>query len=1120
MLLLALLMGCVRDAPLPDLGPCSEPPDGVYEFGQIGIGTCLAGPTALRFEQDAAGNDVLLVTNANPYQVFTSGSLLSIPWDAIDLTTGRNRVDLLEPVALPLPTFSGSMAVTDDLGIITSRLSEDARVRQTFDDLHLVDLSDPGTPVRSRRGTDGGSTFTVQSDPVDVVVDESAGLAFVANRTSHSVSVIDVTGETLEIVLPWPVSSLTSAAFDDADGSGSTAELADLEMIDDTRVTDDYWTLTWIEGTFRLWLPEDDGLARHDTTLAHGFRASGLGVELDPSGTGGIVSAVNDPHYVDGRMIFEDGGILRGALADEALAVWGFEAQGYLAGRSGQWDAELGGPSAIANEEGLWLFYDGGGVVSPGIGVAVSGDAQIYARLSDAPLLLPGEGETAIADPFVFWDAEVARYRMLYGTWDGSRWALLEAHSSNLRSWTVSDTPALELPDADAAAPVVAQVAGAWHLWYSRRDATGDTWRVGHATSRDGRNWEDQGAVAELPDSLGIGDDPPGIALQAALTSAFRIEGEEQGVQSIPAYPGATFIDPYGGFYGLALAGAHLSPGDAGADSAGGVQVDSLDLDSGRAWLTLTSNAGRPGLGVATIEADGTLQADVGAFFEGGSEAFDRNGAASPVAVEIDGSWHLYYAGVRGAERTVGLLTSPDGESWTPQGQVLGLGQGFDLGGVVPGSVQVLDSGDVRLWYSGYDGEVWRIGSALSADGGRSFTREPSETRDYQFGTGSPGQWHDSGTRHPWVVAGEDADGNAGLHMWFAGFDGDLWRGGYAFRADGSQRFDPSLDEGTLEPRPIVGTSAGLFHPDGVLRPVVVQDGDRWTGFYAGLTLDETRVGAVSGVEPDRLATTPLRPTVGDTLAFSTERGDPSAEAIPLDAELAEGAVNGIGLIALTLDEERGYLYALSKLLGYFIVIDIRDDSGPAFLDLNYLDIEAVVPFNNSAGAQGFRQLVTVPGSDTAYAVNDQPEGIWTIDLSGIEDEAFGHLVVDTSVGWLPAPRGIERDQGPNSQSSVGPAQMVAHPDGRRLLLTNFNANSLTVYDLELGPHGQLVAEVPLLGESPYGITLTPDGRHAVIANFAGEVAPSGLAESTLVIVDVDEDSPTYLDVLTWVVNQ
>ena len=49
---------------------------------------------------------------------------------------------------------------------------------------------------------------------------------------------------------------------------------------------------------------------------------------------------------------------------------------------------------------------------------------------------------------------------------------------------------------------------------------------------------------------------------------------------------------------------------------------------------------------------------------------------------------------------------------------------------------------------------------------------------------------------------------------------------------------------------------------------------------------------------------------------------------------------------------------------------------------------------------------------------------------------------------------------------------------------------------------------------------LSPDGRYAVVANFAGEVSPTNLAESTLAIIDVDETSPTYLEVLTWVVNQ
>ena len=85
------------------------------------------------------------------------------------------------------------------------------------------------------------------------------------------------------------------------------------------------------------------------------------------------------------------------------------------------------------------------------------------------------------------------------------------------------------------------------------------------------------------------------------------------------------------------------------------------------------------------------------------------------------------------------------------------------------------------MWYSGFDGEVWRIGSALSSDG-QTFAKEAGE-KAYQFGAGTPGDWDDSGVKDPWVVAGTNADGDSGLHIWYAGFDGDIWQGGYAFRA-------------------------------------------------------------------------------------------------------------------------------------------------------------------------------------------------------------------------------------------------------------------------------------------------------------------------------------------------
>ena len=51
-LLLLSLVGCIVEAPLPELGDCAVYPDGIYDYGEIGIGTCLSGPTELRFVED------------------------------------------------------------------------------------------------------------------------------------------------------------------------------------------------------------------------------------------------------------------------------------------------------------------------------------------------------------------------------------------------------------------------------------------------------------------------------------------------------------------------------------------------------------------------------------------------------------------------------------------------------------------------------------------------------------------------------------------------------------------------------------------------------------------------------------------------------------------------------------------------------------------------------------------------------------------------------------------------------------------------------------------------------------------------------------------------------------
>ena len=102
---------------------------------------------------------------------------------------------------------------------------------------------------------------------------------------------------------------------------------------------------------------------------------------------------------------------------------------------------------------------------------------------------------------------------------------------------------------------------------------------------------------------------------------------------------------------------------------------------------------------------------------------------------------------------------------------------------------------------------------------------------------------------------------------------------------------------------------------------------------------------------------------------------------------------------------------------------------------------------------------------------------------------------------------------------SIGPGKMALSQDGTSLYVSNFNANSISVYDLSIGPYGQEIAELSTDGENPYALTLSPSGKHLVVANYTGDV-DNEVSSSTLTIFDVDPDSETYLQRITQVVNQ
>ncbi len=478
----------------------------------------------------------------------------------------------------------------------------------------------------------------------------------------------------------------------------------------------------------------------------------------------------------------------------------------------------------------------------------------------------------------------------------------------------------------------------------------------------------------------------------------------------------------------------------------------------------------------------------------------------------IGDGWGMVYAGTNGTLTRLGFAASADGLTWaTDHDAVLDVGSDWDSVEVVPGSV-VSDGGTLTLYYTGYDGERRRVGTASSSDDGRSWSRVEGVDDPWVFDEGAPGEFDDSEVRDPYVVR----DPDTGLErLWYAGNDGAEWRIGYAERAAGDDdwtRPEDPISGGTVI---VLEGAEGSFDVAGAQRPVVVEDAAGYAMLYSGQDSPVLRTGLARGLAVDTFHREPAAPTTGDRVEFDTRAGDNGGRnTIPLNRVIDGFAVSGIGLSDFVLDEERGYAVLASVGNSYVVVLDVRDDSEPWFDD-NYLQVEAVLDARTNAGAKGFRSLA-VEG-DRLYALNDSPESVMIFDLSAVVDDDRADYLPEAVIGYLPTPRGVEQDAGADTLASVGPAGLAVR-DGR-LFVSNFNANSVGVYDLGLGLDGALVDELRNLGENPLAVALSPDGSLLAVSLFVGETS-TGTAESNIALVDVDPDSASYLDVVARIVNR
>ncbi len=1142
---LLALAACLRDVPAgPDPGPCAVvPTSGSYSWGEIGIGNCLAGPVDARFfEED--GNTWLAVSNADPYVSFGTGSLLLVAWSSIDFGVEQNI--LPSPTggtdtsvvahALPLDAYSGEIGILPgrDLAIVPSRITENSQTRVGLDDAQILDLANVTDP----RPWAVDDRIKLRDDPELVVIDEDAELAYVGNLTDHSVSVIDWDPErppnegedcdpscALALVDVAPQAILSEQGFADA-GIQSFAEVDGLNVSDAQALVDDAWTLTYSDASLRVWAAQgvlDDAGALTDalgvvrwTSAGQGepYAESALGIELGPIDD---LLTVEDPFIALSAglpiMYFSDLGKIRSSATAGAAGEWLIPSAGVSVLDGSAVGLTLGAPSIAAVEGVVTLFYDqreGDGPAT--IGRSVSLDGVTFTLDDLLPVLDPADlpGFTSFEHPFVVEDLRTGTFRMwLSGMRDDGSWSVLLSESPDGVAWDVP-TVILERTSTDLAAPVVGYVSGRYLLWVAYGD--GSSWQTATAWSYDGVDWS--APIPEIPaDVVYDRANPPRAAVQIDVLSSWSVRGADSGTLGVQAITGTRV-----GFTGLDLAavGGHdvsndvfdNRRGDAGM--APGSHI--VDGDVERLYVTAQRPNGRLSLGVLEPLGEGWLP--VGGDLIPVDTGGNITGASDPVVVKVGAEWHLFYAAADAdGASTIRHATSADGLIWTPLGGAVAPSDAeWESTTRLPRSLEQTADG-WRLWYTGSDGEIQRIGSATAATLDGDWTIEQGDFDPWVFGPGTPGSFDDAGVRDPAVWS----DG-VSTRMLYAGFDGATWHIGSAELVDGAwiRRTDP-----TGQSLPALDGIPGTFSTFGVESPVVAPDGDGGaTVYYAGQDGFELRVGEgfVRADRQDVVFAAPRYPTAGDTLSFTSAKGGKAVTAIVLDQIVSEFTTDGIGMAAMIPDFERGFLYVPSKLSSFLYVVDIRDDTTLGFADTNYLDLEALVRVPSATGNMGFRGGVVSDERDRLYLTARSPDLIHVLDLTRIEDDGEKEVEEQIPVGTLPI-RTLGRDEGATTLSLIGGNGMALAGGEELLLVSEYRSNLVDVYDLGVGAFGQLVREIPWVGENPGNIRISPDGMHAVVVNYTGEVTDDETS-GTLAIIDLDPESPTYLEVVTWLANR
>ena len=1194
------LAGCLEDSPLPELGECAVLPDDVggynlpgggstYEYGQAGIGRCLASPTDLRVVPDPTdpSNHFLLVLNANARTNFEGSSLLSIDASSVDLTCGTNGLHELRSSALGMQEFAARMDFDSDtgLGLISARVfgGENGSLN---DVLFAVDASDP-TDLRfhdSAPNPFGPYRFvSVPADPWSVRINPWNGTGYVLSLTEHTINGIDLTTDPLRFLDLIPEWDVGEAVFDDADDSGSAPDFL-LQGFASSLLRNETLTLTWNEGVTRLHYPGLDNaglwsLFQADSADGKSFTELSGGPVLEPGAgwsQGGLGSAAIAPY---GDIV---AGFVAGLGGD---GTWGL---GWIESANNAVDWLISGTVALSPsapwQEGrvgdpAWyrdasdivhLWYSGGAGLGHSIGHA-QGLPPVNILGAGDPALPDGADGVVLAPSGAGFDAEAVfapavrktalpdEYRLYYvGHADaaalpgdvpagmGIGLALSkDAGSGFVRTDRgIGGTAQVLAPGAPGswdsegvAAPSIVREGGRWYLYYQGWD--GAQWQLGRAISLDGFAFDKDPA-----NPLGPGvTDADGLPARASVSRPvpggyYRMAGSLTGPLPDSLYEGVDYESSSAPVLLRIVGGQALGRGAAGSLQQDGASA-AASPEAGGPVLYIGHRGTRRRLAVADDRGAG-LSPRAGVQLAGFTEGLsDLNGAdperallsldAAPdgaqtvAALQLEVGIAVVAGDLSGDDP---LMTSLNGGlALGPAGAAL-----FD-GSSVRAPSLVLDAPDGvwRLYYEGRNEDRSAIGLATSDDRGITWTRLPDPVLE----RGNAGTWDDDRVGQPSVLF--DAASQT-WHLWYRGSDGSVENIGHATSVDGLS-WDRHLDS-SGSTAPVWDGSGAIFADTTTGVQVRATDGGFQMWFDATLE-DTVRIGRAESPDGIGWQVRENPTTHGDSFTFTTRKGDQDpASGIFLgdggrDSVYIDGvAVSGAGAAEMVLSPDGRWAVVANKRDQFLIVVDLFDDSTADYDDANFQGVEAAIFVPQARGMVGMRAMQFSEDGQTLWVTlaplviptaggsfSDGTEGLVSIDFSKIEDGPEGKAWLDGMIkGFLPVARGIEEDRGYDTDTSVGPGGLAVNRAGTRAYVTNFNDNSVYVLDVARGARGAVLDIIRGLDETPFEIVLSPDEKLAYVGNSYG-IQRNGAQHSTIQVLDIDEQSPTYGQILTRLDN-